>query len=1471
MLAIIALNVLLVLIFMIPAVQKRAADFALDKLKPKVKTEMSLKSIRIKLFNKVELGGLYVEDQQKDTLLSAEKISARINIMNLLDNHLSLESVHLEDFTAKISRDSTGAPFNFQFFIDAFASKDPKPKKENPNPMKISITGIEMKNGKLRYRVLSAPETRGIFNPGNIVVNNFNLKADLNSLDMANLDATVKELNLTEQSGIVIHRLIASARSKGTMITSDKLNLKINDSEINVSEAMYDLESKDFKIAAQSDGVQSADIARFAEQLKSLSGSLSFDINASGQLPAVNIEKLTANYGNNTHLSVRGFISDYSNYQDADLSINIDWIKTTADDIQTFAHIGRPDLELPEQVHALKDLDLRLNASGKLSHFSIDGNLKTTPGTITLKGTGRSNNDFSAFGIDANVESKNLHLGQIIGNEIGVDSLSFNMNAAFEQKTNDQLVASAKGVIESISYKGYKYKNMNVDVLYDGNSAGGKISLDNPLNKFDLDAKFGMGNDLNIELHGTIDNLFLQPFFTMENWQNPNLTARVNGEFKGENLDEIVGSLLVDSISLSDDNFRFNTDVIYLGASVDSVAKKKKLEIYTSFLEAELNGDYYLSTIGDEFLHALNPHLPSLFPMHEHQKEDVGKNKFDLKIDINNTEDLFYALGLSFYNAETATIKGTVDMTGDEKISLSGHFPRIKIGSNDIRETVINLNSDPAKGIDLKANTYFVQENGHINAKLTSSVLNDSLSNNLEFNVQNSIAHANGNVNISLGFLRDLHDKLVTNIQINKSRITLNSETITINPATIVQKTDSILINNFNITQYDKLLFGIDGVASKLPNDTIRAYFNNTEIGNFLAAFNVKNVEGTIKGDVIIHQALQNPIIHTNNFRLENIIAYNDTIGTLRMKADWETQNNGLDIDAHLTKNNFDYLSLAGYVPTGDTSPMDISIKLQDLPLAVVQPFAEQTFSQLSGTINSNLKITGKTSAPITEGWLGVDDGIMKVAMTNVTYRISDTIRISKDNVGLNNLIIRDNNNHTAKLNLTLSHVNFGEMAYRANIELNDFLLLNTNSATDDFMAYGTLKLSGNINVSGSSAGIYGDATLRNGSKSNVMIELPQTSTATEYDGIIYINTPQEKDSLSFLRNTNKASDTRSSTMPINFRARLNINPSLEAGVVINPSTGDKFNINGQGELTVNYDSRSIPSVRVYGEYVAEEGKFKYNFQRVKNIDFNVREGSKITMIGDPLNSQFDITAYHQVKASLSSLNSSFSEESATKIPVNAILKISGNLNSMSLIYDIETPELTTDTQQKVKSYVTTDEDKLKQFASLIMLGNFSSSTGGINFSSGNGGSMEATLASYALKGLDAILSSALNDNWSISTNIQSEDGTFTNARMGVDLSTRLLDDRLRLKTNLSYGDKNTLASEENFMGEFDMEYDLYSWLMLRIYNHANQRFYKRAATTQGVGLVVTKEGLTIKDLFRFRFGQRKEQEIPPPPGGGKP
>ncbi|MDD5620743.1 MAG: translocation/assembly module TamB domain-containing protein, partial [Proteiniphilum sp.] len=685
------------------------------------------------------------------------------------------------------------------------------------------------------------------------------------------------------------------------------------------------------------------------------------------------------------------------------------------------------------------------------------------------------------------------------------------------------------------------------------------------------------------------------------------------------------------------------------------------------------------------------------------------------------------------------------------------------------------------------------------------------------------------------------------------------------NDATINYRKEQISINNFGLREENMLLLGIEGVASKSEADFVRIYFNNTELANILAAFNVSNFAGSINGDIFVRQMLESPMVHTEDLRIEDITVYNDTIGTFTIEANWDNLYSGLDLNAYLVNGEKHLLDLTGYVPLGGKSPlpMDVSLRIQEFDLKAVQPLTTNIFSELSGLLNSEIAITGKPSAPVTRGWLGIDKGEMKVAFTNVTYSISDTIDINPDNVGLRNLVIRDQNNQTATVNLNLSHTNFGGMAYNASIRMNDFMLLNNENRTD-LMTYGNLRLSGDLTVSGSPAGIYGDGTLTSTSRSEVSVVLPQTARATEYSGVVYINTPQENDSLAFLRKNNgekeKKPSSLSSGIPIVMRVTVNLTPMLEAAVVLDPTTGNALEVSGEGEVNVEFNSKSTPPVRLYGDYVISSGKFHYNLQNLRTIDFRIREGSRLTMEGNPLNTQFNITAYLPVKADLAALSPTFTTELAnTRVQVNALLHILGNLEAMDLRYDIELPESSNDIQQRVNSFINTEETKILQFAYLATTGSFIPSEGSpeMNF----GPSVFSRFASNTLaRGLDALFASALSDNWSISTNLESVDGTLDNVRMGVDVSTRLLDDRLRITTNLSYGDNSMLATQQAFMGEFELEYDINNWFMIRAFNRANERFYRRTPTTQGVGVVVTKEARSFRELFDFRVIRKKEE-----------
>ena len=118
-------------------------------------------------------------------------------------------------------------------------------------------------------------------------------------------------------------------------------------------------------------------------------------------------------------------------------------------------------------------------------------------------------------------------------------------------------------------------------------------------------------------------------------------------------------------------------------------------------------------------------------------------------------------------------------------------------------------------GARVSAGSYLVQENGHINARLDTRAISDSITHLLSVHVDNNVAHADGNLNVSMGFRNDLEGNPVSDISIHPAEILFNGKTIHVAPSTVVYEKERITVNDFEILEEEMLLLGIDGVASK--------------------------------------------------------------------------------------------------------------------------------------------------------------------------------------------------------------------------------------------------------------------------------------------------------------------------------------------------------------------------------------------------------------------------------------------------------------------------------------------------------------------------------------------------------------------------------------------------------------------------------------------------------------------------------
>jgi hypothetical protein len=183
--SILGLFFLVVISLQIPVVQNYVKEKAVSYLQDKIKTKVSIGTIEIGLPKKIILKEVYFEDQSKDTLLYGKKVAVDISLFKLFHNTLQINSVHLVGITGKVTKNNAGK-FNFDYIIDAFASKEPPEKDEKP--MVIALSDVILDDISIVFDDVVSK------NDFAIKLNHFD--ANIENFDVENLVFDVPKINI---------------------------------------------------------------------------------------------------------------------------------------------------------------------------------------------------------------------------------------------------------------------------------------------------------------------------------------------------------------------------------------------------------------------------------------------------------------------------------------------------------------------------------------------------------------------------------------------------------------------------------------------------------------------------------------------------------------------------------------------------------------------------------------------------------------------------------------------------------------------------------------------------------------------------------------------------------------------------------------------------------------------------------------------------------------------------------------------------------------------------------------------------------------------------------------------------------------------------------------------------------------------------------------------------------------------------
>lgn len=150
--ALILLVVLAALLIQIPAVQLKLTRKAISFLEGKLGTPVSLEGIHIAFPKNLVVEGLYLEDQQGDTLLYAGKLSVNTDLWALTRREILLNRVTLEHSTAFVHRPPHDSAYNFTYILEAFAGDSTAvPDTLEQKGWNFSVSAVRLQDIRARY------------------------------------------------------------------------------------------------------------------------------------------------------------------------------------------------------------------------------------------------------------------------------------------------------------------------------------------------------------------------------------------------------------------------------------------------------------------------------------------------------------------------------------------------------------------------------------------------------------------------------------------------------------------------------------------------------------------------------------------------------------------------------------------------------------------------------------------------------------------------------------------------------------------------------------------------------------------------------------------------------------------------------------------------------------------------------------------------------------------------------------------------------------------------------------------------------------------------------------------------------------------------------------------------------------------------------------------------------------------------
>ncbi|CAH0997544.1 hypothetical protein EMA8858_03678 [Emticicia aquatica] len=1348
---------------------------------------------------------------------------------------------------------------NSETFV-AFAKKNQiKPSvtaKSTPNNWLINIDKTQLKNNAIRY-----DDFNGNIQPKGFDASHINIKKlgfDLNNLIFSpkQISGQLKNTTFNEKSGLDIKNISTNFNYTDKQLSLKKLLVKtpntilqdelsmqynsVEDFTKNLGNVRVKLNLKKSQLAVNDLFILVPSLAENPTFKGKENEIIKADGILSGKVNNLLVEKLVIDGFGEAHLQVKGRIVGLPNTDKLGVDMEIGQLSLTKKDILRVAG----DSLIPKNIELPEHLSLEGSIKGKLQDLIIDASVDSDFGGGAFKGTLKNITADKNQTYDGRITLQQFDLGKLTKQPETVGKLTLDATikgSGFDQKTMN---ADVVGIAQKAEIQGYEYNNLALNGSIKNQIADFKASVNDENAKVKINTRVNLAEEFpTIEAKVMIDELDLQKLKLYT--ENLSLKGNIELNMVSTNPENPVGNILINNAILKKDGRTIPLENVYL--DIKNTNNVRDITLKSPFLNAQIDGKFIYTQLSDILLTEINKYfaLPSI-------PYKTIITPYDVKITAKlNNHPFIQTFVAGITKLDTIHLSAQINNLKDTTLQATLFVPYLEYDTSSVSNAQFKI---------------FGANNKASYQTTIAQILYDdykfrgiSLGGEVVNNVLSMMLFAKDSLNVNrygfAGNLRSIGDKFRLNF--SKKGTLIDYQTwLSDSTGFLEYSPKGIYINNFSLAQ-DRQRVRINSKSFE-PNSPLNIQIDSLNIKPFvtLSTQDSTLAGGTLNGTFQLRDFMNTPEF-TGDLAIKNFIFTQIPIGNLSLNAANET-NDKIKVLATILGNNND-IRLDGNYFLKQKKPLDFKININKIGAKTIEAFSFGELKNARGSLNGELYLKGEPNKPIIDGDIKFDTVSFSLAQLGSTYRIQNQhFNFKNSIIAFNKFTIADTLGQNLYVNGNLYLQNIPDYSYKLNIDTKNFMVLNGSRKDNDFF-YGKGFVDANLNVQGigTKPAIDGIVKVKEGSDITVLLPDREIDKA-ETDGIVeFVN----------LKNPNidniVLTDSTQLATPFDFVEEVSLNIEVDnksqLTIIVDELNGDNIKVKGNAQLNTGITPSGQPYV--LGLYELSSGNYDLSFQFLKK-QFAIEKGSSLLWTGDPMQAQVDITAVYKINAEIPKL------ENLGKVPLEVLLKMSGNLSNPTIDFDIRVDaKAPSDITEAIKNngYLTeTKQNQVemnKQVFALLMLNKFLGEQSSDFFSGINPEAIARQSVSKLLTDQlnllagDLIKGIKLDFNLN-STTLSTDAGNKAKTDLNVGLSKAFLNDRLKIAVGRNFQLENTTgsaATSTEIVDNISLNYNLSKdgrYLFSAYRKNQYQAILDGFVVETGVAFTITLDYEYFKELF---------------------